>query len=180
MWPCSARQDSPHTQPHAGMLSVLFGSSPPPHRWYKEPCVTVSTPLLISCGPLSPDPLVGVLPTSQEGKNSLTGGRDWKRKGGGGGETDRQKDRERERASSHLQSLSQEFKSVTTAKASEPSYQMLLFLGNLKIKLAEGWARCPSGCCRKQEGAGFCRRGSCHSRGSCQAGSTYWLPLRRN
>lgn len=31
---------------------------------------------------------------------------------------------------------------------------MLLFLGGLKIRLLEEWTRCPSGCDRKQSGAG--------------------------
>lgn len=86
VWPCSARRDSPHTQAHAGKLSGLFGSffSPLGLRtwWYKEPCVTISTPLLISCGPLSPDPLARVLSTSQDGKSNPTRGKEGDRKTG--------------------------------------------------------------------------------------------------
>lgn len=64
----------------------------------------VSTPLFIPCDPLSTDPLVGVLPTSQErerekkGKNSLTG-------------------KKKKKTGSHLQYLSQEFGNLTPAKA---------------------------------------------------------------
>ena len=36
-------------------------------------------------------------------------------------------------------------------KLSEASYQMLLFLGGLKIRLVEEWTKCPGGCGRKQE-----------------------------
>lgn len=177
MWPSSARQDSPHTQPHAGTLSGLFGSAFFPQGlrtwWYKEPCVMISTPLLISCGPLSPDPSAGVLPTSQDRKSSPARGREGDRKMG------RERGREERREeSSHLQPLSQEFRNMTTAKASEASYRMLLFLGSLKIKLVVGWARCPSGCCRKQEWVGALL---------VIMGTTAWLalaraccPLRRN
>lgn len=42
----------------------------------------ISTPLLISCGPLSPDPLAGVLPTSQDEKSSPARGREGDRKAG--------------------------------------------------------------------------------------------------
>lgn len=42
----------------------------------------ISTPLLIFCGPLSPDPLAGVLPTSQNGKSSSARGREGGRKTG--------------------------------------------------------------------------------------------------
>jgi len=151
MWPSSARRDSPHTQPHAGTLSELFGSFFFPLGlrawWYKEPCVMISTPLLISCGPLSPDPLAGVLPTSQDEKSSPARGREGDRKAG----RERKRERGEREECSHLLPLSQEFRNMTTAKASEASYQMLLFLGSLKITLVVGWARCPSGCCRKQE-----------------------------
>lgn len=45
---------------------------------------------------------------------------------------------------------------MTTAKASEPSDQMLLFLGSLKIKLDVGWARCPVSVAGGREGTATC------------------------
>lgn len=182
MWLCSARRDSPpHTAPRWHTLWAVWKLSFPLGLrtwWYKEPCVVISTPLLISCGPLSPDPLAGLLLTSQDGEKvaQLGGGRETGRQG------ERERGRERREECSHLRLLSQEFRNKTTAKASEASYQMLLFLGSLKIKLVVGWARCPSGCCRKQEGVGVLQREGHVTMGTTTllAGLVCWLPLRRN
>lgn len=103
----------------------------------------VSTLLFIPCDPLSTDSLVGVHPTSQEKKK-------------------REKIAWLEKKKKVVLIYNTWVKNLETwpqPKPSEPSYQMLLFLGSLKIRLVEEWIRSPSGCGRKGGGMGEGRQG---------------------
>lgn len=121
----------------------------------------VSTLLFIPCDPLSTDSLVGVCPTSQEkkkeGKNSLTG-------------------KKKKKVVLIYNTWVKNLETWPQPKLSEPSYQMLLFLGSLKIRLVEERIRSLSGCGRngvgwvRDDSEGVCWRGARLGLGMSAAG----------
>lgn len=137
------------TEPHAGMLTGLFGRLF--FFFFRFSCLIVqrvlccvSTLLFIPCDPLNTDSLVGVLPTSpppppqKKEKIGWLGGK--------------------KRRSSHLQCLSQEFGNMTPAKAFRGLVSNVVIFGWLENKAGWGVDKVPEWLW--QEGGGSVGRGS--------------------